>query len=193
MGNNPRSAGLRRHQHTSENRFRAKTGSEDDLLSMLERITEPPFILILDEVQDPHNLGACLRTAAASGVHAVVVPKDRSAPLTDTVKRIACGAAEQVPLIYVTNLARTLDHLRELGIWVVGATGKAKDSIFSSTLTGPLALVMGSEGAGLRRLTAEKCDLLVRIPMTKHVESLNVSVATGVCLFEAVRQRGSLR
>ena len=192
MGQNPRSAGLRRHHH-SETRFRARTGSEDDLLNLLEKLLEPPFLLILDEVQDPHNLGACLRSAAASGVHAVVVPKDRSAPLTDTVRRIACGAAEQVPLFYVTNLARTLDHLRKKEIWIVGATGKAPNSIFSSPLTGPLALVLGSEGSGLRRLPLEKCDLLVRIPMTTHVESLNVSVAAGVCLFEAVRQRGTIR
>lgn len=190
MGQNPRSAGQRHHRHT-DSRARVRTGSENELLSALERLSEPAFILILDEVQDPHNLGACLRSAAAAGVHAVVVPKDRSAALTDTVKRIACGAAEKVTVYYVTNLARTIDQLRKLGVWVVGASGKADKSLFQSNLTGPLALVMGSEGFGLRRLTSEKCDLLVRIPMTNRVESLNVSVAAGVCLFEAVRQRGS--
>lgn len=189
MGQNPRSAGRRHHEH-SDFRSRARTGREDDLLTLLEKLPEPAFLLILDEVQDPHNLGACLRSAAAAGVHAVVVPKDRSASLTDTVRRIACGAAEQVPFFQVTNLARTIDQLRKLGIWVTGASGKASSSIFESNLTGSLAIVMGAEGSGLRRLTAEKCDLLVRIPMTDRVESLNVSVATGICLFEAVRQRG---
>ena len=188
MGQNPRSAGQRHHRHT-DSRARVRTGSENELLSALDRLSEPALILILDEVQDPHNLGACLRSAAAAGVHAVVVPKDRSAALTDTVKRIACGAAEKVTVYYVTNLARTIDQLRNLGVWVVGASGKADKSLFQSNLTGPLALVLGSEGFGLRRLTSEKCDLLVRIPMKMQVESLNVSVATGVCLFEAVRQR----
>ena len=192
MGQNPRSAGRRRHEH-SDSRSSLRTGTEDDLLLSLGRLVEPAFLLILDEVQDPHNLGACLRSAAAAGVHAVVVPKDRSVALTDTVRRIACGAADQVPLFQVTNLARTIDQLRKQGIWVVGASGQASQSIFNSTLTGPLALVMGSEGSGLRRLTAEKCDLLVRIPMTDRVESLNVSVAAGICLFEAVRQRGFLK
>jgi len=192
MGQNPRSAGRRHHEH-SDSRSRLRISTEDDLLLLLEKLSEPPFLLILDEVQDPHNLGACLRSAAAAGVHAVVAPKDRSAPLTDTVRRIACGAADQVPLFQVTNLARTIDQLRKLGVWVIGASGQASDSIFNTALKGPLALVMGSEGSGLRRLTAEKCDLLVRIPVTNRVESLNVSVAAGICLFEAVRQRGSLK
>lgn len=192
MGQNPRSAGHRRHEH-SDSRSRMRSGTEDDLLLLLGRCAEPAFLLVLDEVQDPHNLGACLRSAAAAGVHAVVVPKDRSVSLTDTVRRIACGAADQVPLFQVTNLSRTIDQLRKLGIWVIGTSGEAAQSIFTSALTGPLALVLGSEGSGLRRLTAEKCDLLVRIPMTDGVESLNVSVAAGICLFEAVRQRGSLQ
>ncbi|PWB75554.1 23S rRNA (guanosine(2251)-2'-O)-methyltransferase RlmB [candidate division GN15 bacterium] len=188
MGQNPRSAGRRHHEH-SNFRSRVRTGSEDDLLTLLGKLSEPAFLLVLDEVQDPHNLGACLRSAAAAGVHAVVVPKDRSVSLTDTVRRIACGAADHVPFHQVTNLARTLDQLRKLGIWIAGASGSASNSIFEANFTGPLALVMGSEGSGLRRLTAEKCDLLVRIPMTDRVESLNVSVAAGICLFEAVRQR----
>ena len=192
MGQNPRSYGRRHHGH-SEPHAKTHTGGENDLLALLDRLAEPAFLLILDEVQDPHNLGACLRSAAAAGVHAVVVPKDRSAAMTETVRRIACGAAEKVPVFYVTNLARTIDQIRELGIWVIGTAGKADKSLFESNLTGPLALTMGSEGFGLRRLTSEKCDLLVRIPMTARVESLNVSVAAGVCLFEAVRQRGSLK
>ncbi len=191
MGQNPRSAGRRRHEH-SDSRTRLRTGTEDDLLLLLGKLPEPAFLLILDEVQDPHNLGACLRSAAAAGVHAVVVPKDRSVTMTDTVRRIACGAAEKVPLFQVTNLARVIDQLRKLGIWIVGAAGEASQSLFGSNLSGPLALVMGSEGTGLRRLTSEKCDLLLRIPMTDRVESLNVSVAAGICLFEAVRQRRSL-
>ena len=148
-----------------------------------------PLLLILDGVQDPHNLGACLRTADAAGVSAVIAPRDRAVGLTPTVRKVACGAAEAIPFIQVTNIARTLRELKDRGIWLVGADGAAEMDIFSAGLRGPLGLVMGAEGEGLRRLTREHCDFLVRIPMAGTLESLNVSVATGICLFEAVRQR----
>jgi 23S rRNA (guanosine2251-2'-O)-methyltransferase len=152
-----------------------------------------PLLLILDQVQDPHNLGACLRTADAAGVHAVVAPKNRAASLTETVVRISAGGAEHVPFIQVTNLARTLGLLQEAGVWIIGTADEAERTLYEVDLTGPHGLVMGFEGSGMRRLTAEKCDELVRIPMFGAVECLNVSVATGVCLFEAVRQRQQAR
>ncbi|GFE84478.1 23S rRNA (guanosine-2'-O-)-methyltransferase RlmB [Steroidobacter agaridevorans] len=161
-------------------------GALDDLLDSL---TTPPLLLVLDGVQDPHNLGACLRTADAAGVAAVIVPKDRAAGLSATVRKVASGAAETVPLIQVTNLARTLRWLKEREIWIVGTDDQAPHSLYASKLTGPLAVVLGAEGTGLRRLTRENCDALVSIPMRGVVESLNVSVATGVLLYEAVRQR----
>lgn len=161
-------------------------GALDDLLDSL---TAPPLLLVLDGVQDPHNLGACLRTADAAGVSAVIVPKDRAAGLSATVRKVASGAAETVPLIQVTNLARTLRWLKEREIWIVGTDDQAPHSLYASKLTGPLAVVLGAEGTGLRRLTRENCDALVSIPMRGVVESLNVSVATGVLLYEAVRQR----
>ncbi|ACX89337.1 RNA methyltransferase, TrmH family, group 3 [Pectobacterium parmentieri WPP163] len=161
---------------------------ENDLPAMLDNI-ETPFLLILDGVTDPHNLGACLRNADGAGVHAVIVPRDRSAQLNATVKKVACGAAETVPVISVTNLARTMRLLQERNIWIVGTAGEADHTLYQSKLTGPLALVMGAEGEGMRRLTREHCDELISIPMAGSVSSLNVSVATGVCLFEAVRQR----
>ncbi len=157
-----------------------------DLVAAQER----PFLLILDGVTDPHNLGACLRSADAAGVHAVIVPRDRSAQLNATAKKVACGAAETVPLIRVTNLARTMRLLQEEhNVWLVGTAGEADHTLFQSKLNGPLALVMGAEGEGMRRLTREHCDELISIPMAGSVSSLNVSVATGICLFEAVRQR----
>ena len=162
---------------------------EKELPAFLERLEVPPFLLVLDSVQDPHNLGACLRSADAAGVHAVIIPKDKSAPLTGTVRKVACGAADALPVVRVTNLARTLKSLRDQGIWIYGAAGEAEKSIYDTDLTGPLALVLGGEGKGLRRLTREHCDQLVSIPLTGSVSSLNVSVATGVCLFEARRQR----
>jgi 23S rRNA (guanosine2251-2'-O)-methyltransferase len=177
----------RRHQHTDYSRA-AKIGDESDLKEILAR-TPAPLLLILDQVTDPHNLGACLRTADAAGVHAVIVPKDHSATLTDTVRHIACGAAESVPFIQVTNLARTMEHLKEAGVWLTGTADEAEKSLYDLDLTGPTGLVLGAEGAGMRRLTGEKCDFLVRIPMQGKVPCLNVSVAAGVCLFEAVRQR----
>ncbi|MFZ1873395.1 23S rRNA (guanosine(2251)-2'-O)-methyltransferase RlmB [Serratia sp. D1N4] len=161
---------------------------ENDLPGLLESI-ETPFLLVLDGVTDPHNLGACLRSADAAGVHAVIVPRDRSAQLNATAKKVACGAAENVPLISVTNLARTLRLLQEMNIWIVGTAGEADHTLFQSKMTGPMALVMGAEGEGMRRLTREHCDELISIPMAGTVSSLNVSVATGICLFEAVRQR----
>ena len=163
---------------------------ETALEGLLEGLESPPFLLILDGVQDPHNLGACLRSADAAGVHAVIAPRDRSAGLTPTACKIASGAAETVPFVQVTNLARTLKWLREeAGVWLVGTAGEAETSLYQANLTGPLGIVMGGEEKGLRRLTREHCDLLVSLPMAGSVESLNVSVAAGVALFEAVRQR----
>lgn len=160
-----------------------------DVASVLENLVEPPLLLVLDGVQDPHNLGACLRTADAMGVHAVIAPKDRAVGLNATVRKVACGAAETVPFVMVTNLARTLRELKEYDIWVVGADGSADTELPVAKLEGSLALVLGAEGEGLRRLTTETCDQLVRIPMFGTVESLNVSVASGICLYEARRQR----
>lgn len=168
----------------------SRSRNEDELEALLDE-RERPLLLVLDQVQDPHNLGACLRTADAVGVDAVILPKDRSASLSPAVRKVACGAAEWVPLVTVTNLARTLRALQQRGIWVVGTAGTADTSIHQAELGGPggIALVLGSEGQGLRRLTRETCDLLVNLPMVGAVESLNVSVATGVCLYEALRQR----
>lgn len=162
---------------------------EKFLLDMLAELDVDPLLLVLDGVTDPHNLGACLRTADASGAHAVIVPKDNSAGLTEVARKVACGAADSVPLVPVTNLARTLSDLKQQGLWVVGTSGDATLPIFEAPLTGPLIIVMGAEGSGMRRLTREHCDHLAYIPMAGEVSSLNVSVATGVCLFEAVRQR----
>ncbi|WP_319783357.1 23S rRNA (guanosine(2251)-2'-O)-methyltransferase RlmB [Oceanisphaera sp. IT1-181] len=163
--------------------------NETDLEQLLAG-QDTPFLLVLDGVTDPHNLGACLRTADAAGVHGVIVPKDNSASLTPVVRKVACGAAEVVPLFQVTNLARTLRMLQDKGIWIVGTAGEADHSVYQSTFKGALALVMGAEEKGMRRLTREHCDELVSIPMAGSVSSLNVSVATGVCLFEMVRQLG---
>lgn len=170
----------------------AKELNEQDLTQiLLDPIrTKPPFLLILDGVTDPHNLGACLRTADAAGVDAVIVPKDKSANMNATVRKVACGAAETMPLIRVTNLARTLRELQQKhNIWVVGTAGEATETLYQANLTGAIALIMGAEGDGMRRLTREHCDQLLSIPMAGSVSSLNVSVATGVCLFEIVRQR----
>ncbi|WP_305856265.1 23S rRNA (guanosine(2251)-2'-O)-methyltransferase RlmB [Balneatrix alpica] len=166
-----------------------KPRNENWLENYLDQLQQPPFLLVLDGVTDPHNLGACLRTADAAGVQAVIAPKDKSAPLTAAAVKVACGAAQSVAYVQVTNLARTLRNLQERGIWLVGTAGEAEQSLHQAKLTGPLALVMGAEGSGMRRLTRECCDHLVSIPMAGEVSSLNVSVATGVCLFEAVRQR----
>ena len=162
---------------------------EQELEPFLARLDAPPFILVLDGVQDPHNLGACLRTADAAGVHAVIVPRDRAAGITPTVRKVASGAAETVPVFTVTNLARTLRVLKQAGVWLYGASDDADSDLYGMDLTGPVALVLGGEGKGLRRLTRELCDGLMAIPMAGRVESLNVSVAAGVLLFEARRQR----
>lgn len=166
--------------------------SEAFLEELLTSLQVPPLLLVLDGVTDPHNLGACLRTADAAGVHAVIAPRDRACGLNATVRKVASGAAETVPFVQVTNLARTLRTLRDNGVWVVGtALEGASGSLYQGRLTGPLALALGAEGQGLRRLTRENCDELVYIPMHGLVESLNVSVATGIALFEAVRQRAT--
>ena len=165
--------------------------SEGFLEQLLQGLDHPPFLLVLDGVTDPHNLGAVLRTADAAGVDAVIVPKDKSVLMTPTVRKVACGAAESVPFITVTNLARTLKMLQDNRIWVMGAAGEADKSIYATDFKGPLALVLGSEGKGMRRLTREHCDAIFSIPMAGEVSSLNVSVSAGVCLFEAVRQRNA--
>lgn len=163
---------------------------EAALKALVLGLDAPPFLLVLDGVQDPHNLGACLRSADAAGVHAVIAPKDRSVGLGPTVCKVASGAAETVPFVQVTNLARTLRWLQdEARVWLVGTAGEADGSLFEADLTGPLALIMGGEEKGMRRLTRETCDSLVGLPMAGAVGSLNVSVAAGICLFEAVRQR----
>jgi len=159
------------------------------LEDVLEAASEPPLLLILDGVTDPHNLGACLRSADAFGVHALVVPKDRAVGVNATVAKAASGAADTVPVVSVTNLARAMRDLKERGVWLIGADAEASESIFEAQLTGPLAWVLGAEGAGLRRLTRELCDRVVRIPLQGSVSSLNVSVAAGVFLFETRRQR----
>lgn len=168
---------------------KTKAYSEKDLGDLLEQLSEPPFLLILDSIQDPHNLGACLRSADAAGVHAVIAPKDKSVGLTPAVCKVASGAAESVPFIQVTNLARTLRDLKERNIWLYGAAGEASQTLYSADLKGSIAIVLGAEGTGLRRLTREHCDVLLNIPMQGSVSSLNASVAAGIFLFEAVRQR----
>lgn len=162
---------------------------DEGLRALVAGLEHAPLLLALDGVQDPHNLGACLRSAAASGADAVMIPRDRAARLTPTVERAAAGAADRIPLTAVTNLVRTLDWLKEGGSWALGATGTAETSLYSADLSGGLVLVLGGEEKGLRPRTREACDLLVSIPLSGGVESLNVSVAAGVCLFEAVRQR----
>lgn len=168
----------------------AQLHSLDDVLDGVEAGGDKPLLLVLDGVTDPHNLGACLRVADGAGAHAVVAPKDHAVGLNATVAKVASGAAETVPYLMVTNLARTLNELKERDIWVIGTSDQAEKSIYELDLKGPVALVLGAEGEGLRQLTAKTCDELVRIPMKGAVESLNVSVAAGVCLFEALRQRG---
>jgi 23S rRNA (guanosine2251-2'-O)-methyltransferase len=163
--------------------------TEDDLLAQLAGSDKPPFLLVLDGVTDPHNLGACMRTADAVGVQAVIVPKDKSASLTPVARKVACGAAETVPFVRVTNLARFLRSLQDQGVWLIGTAGEAEATLYQADFKGSVALVMGAEGKGMRRLTREHCDQLINIPMLGHVDSLNVSVATGVCLYEALRQR----
>ena len=178
------------HQGIIANVKAARMYNEKDLDEIIAR-EETPFLLVLDGITDPHNLGACLRSADAAGVHAIIVPKDKSAKLNGTARKVACGAAETVPLVQVTNLARTLREIKDAGVWVVGTAGETDTELFDANLTGPMAVVMGAEGDGMRRLTREHCDLLVKIPMAGSVSSLNVSVATGICLFEVLRQRNA--
>jgi 23S rRNA (guanosine2251-2'-O)-methyltransferase len=156
---------------------------------ILENVKGPPLLLLLDGVTDPHNLGACLRVANAAGVHAVIAPKDRAAGISAVVSKVASGAAEATPYIMVTNLARTVDELKERNIWVIGTDERAEQSLYEANLPEAIAWVLGAEGEGMRRLTREKCDMLVRIPMAGEVGSLNVSVAAGICLYESVRRR----
>lgn len=177
------------HQGVAAECTARKKLSEDDLESLLNTLEIPPFLLILDEIQDPHNLGACLRTADAAGVHAIIVPKDNNVGITAVTEKVASGAAETVPFIQVTNLARTMRNLQERNIWLYGLSDKASPPFYQAKLTGAIALVLGAEGPGLRQNTLKHCDAIYSIPMLGSVSSLNVSVATGICLFEAVRQR----
>jgi 23S rRNA (guanosine2251-2'-O)-methyltransferase len=164
--------------------------SSDSLEELLEKV-ERPLLLVLDGVTDPHNLGACLRVANAAGAHAVIAPRDRAAGITPAVSKVASGAAESTPYLMVTNLARTLAEIKERNIWVIGADERAEKTLYEADLPDSIAWVLGAEGEGMRRLTRESCDLLVRIPMRGEVENLNVSVSAGVCLFESVRRRHS--
>jgi 23S rRNA (guanosine2251-2'-O)-methyltransferase len=180
-----------RHQDVLVHVRERPAPDERDLPKLAEQAGAGALFLVLDGVQDPHNLGACLRSAAAAEATAVVVPKDRSAPLNAAARKSAAGGAEIVPLVRVTNLARALDVLKDAGVWLVGLAGEASDDLYVRDLSGATALVMGAEGEGMRRLTTERCDFLARIPISARMESLNVSVAAGICLFEARRQRGS--
>ncbi|MFO1515713.1 MAG: 23S rRNA (guanosine(2251)-2'-O)-methyltransferase RlmB [Lysobacterales bacterium] len=185
-----RMTGGARHQGAVA-RYRAPPPrSEAELAALVQAAGRDALLLVLDGVTDPHNLGACLRSAEAAGVNAVLAPKDKAVGITPTVRTASAGAADRVPFFAVTNLARTLKALKEQGVWLVGLAGDTRDDYFRLDLAGPLAIVVGSEGEGLRRLTREACDFVARIPMRGSVESLNVSVATGVALFEALRQRG---
>ena len=163
--------------------------SENELKESISKIDGDPLFLILDHIQDPHNLGACLRTADAAGVHGVVITKDQAVGFSPAVCKVASGAAESVPVYRVINLARTLRWFKEQGVWVMGASGEAEQTVYQVDLKIPLALVIGAEGKGMRRLTREQCDLLIKLPMKGKVESLNLSVAAGVLLYEVIRQR----
>ena len=180
-----------RHQGVMALCSPGETYDESFLLKLAEEKGRDALFLMLDGVTDPHNLGACLRAADGAGVQAVIVPKDNSVGLTPVVSKVACGAAETMPLVMVTNLTRTLEKLQQQGAWVVGTTGEAEELIYDIDLTGPMVLVMGAEGPGMRQLTQKQCDFLAKLPMAGEVSSLNVSVATGICLYEVVRQRRS--
>lgn len=179
-----------RHQGVAANYSAAKNYDENDFEALLADADGAPLLLVLDGVQDPHNLGACLRSAAAAGVTAVVIPKDKAVQVNATVRKTSAGAADRVPVVVVTNLARALAALKDAGVWFVGLAGEGTQSLYSVDLKGPIGIVMGGEGEGMRRLTREHCDWIAKIPMQGDVESLNVSVATGIALFEARRQRG---
>ena len=182
-------AGQLRHQGVAARYAAVKTWDEHELAGLVEQAAGKALLLVLDGVQDPHNLGACLRSAAAAGATAVLFPKDKAVQVNATVRKTSAGAADTLPVFSVTNLSRTLRELQKLGVWIYGLAGEAEASLYALDLRGNVALVLGSEGEGLRRLTRENCDQLVKIPMPGEFESLNVSVATGIALFEAVRQR----
>lgn len=184
-----RMTGSRQHQGIAAEYLAPDAANENDLIELVTNATEPLLLLILDGVTDPHNLGACIRTAEGAGVNAVVAPKDKSASLTPTARKVSSGAAERLPFVQVTNLARTLDLLKDAGVWITGTSDKATKTLYECDFKGPTAIVMGAEGKGVRRLTEKSCDHLISIPMAGSVSSLNVSVATGVVLYEAVRQR----
>jgi len=186
-------AGEARHQGVAALYEAPPLAHENDLAPLMERDGSDTLVLVLDGVTDPHNLGACLRSAAAAKVTAVIVPKDRAVGLTPVVRRASAGGADRVPLIAVTNLARTLRELKEAGVWITGLAGDTDTAIYGVDFRGPVALVLGGEGEGIRRLTRELCDFVAKIPMPGAMESLNVSVATGVVLFEALRQRSAKR
>ena len=179
----------RDNKHSRHTRSK-KALPEEELYELIES-KDSPLLLILDCVQDPHNLGAIFRSADGAGVSAIITPKDKSVGITETVQRISVGGSENVPFFQVTNLSRTMKKLQESGVWLVGTSDAANQTLYESKLTGPLAIVMGAEATGLRRLTEDNCDFLIKIPMAGRVECLNVSVATGICLFEAVRQRSA--
>lgn len=183
--------GGRPNRHTAE-QGSSQSVPEGELGGLLAKWS-CPFVLILDGVQDPHNLGAILRSAEGAGVDLVIAPRDRAVGVTEVVRRVSVGAADHIPFMRVTNLARTMDELKATGVWLMGTSDRGGQSLYEVDLTGPLGIVMGAEGSGLRRLTEEKCDFLVQIPMKGRVECLNVSVATGVCLFEALRQRDRMQ
>lgn len=186
-----RMTGSRKHQGIVAEYLAPDATSENDLFEMVTQATEPLLLLVLDGVTDPHNLGACLRTAEGAGAHAVIAPKDKSASLTPTARKVASGAAERLPFVQVTNLSRTLALLKDAGVWITGTSDKATLSLYECDFTASTAIVMGAEGKGVRQLTEKACDHLTSIPMAGAVSSLNVSVATGVVLYEAVRQRQS--
>lgn len=185
---NEQEARRNKHVRNTPAKIAVKALGEEALDEILDKTTTP-LLLILDCVQDPHNLGAILRTADGAGVDAVIAPRDKSVGITETVLRVSVGAAEKVPFIQVTNLSRTMKHLQDRGIWIFGTSDKGDRSLYETDFTGPSALVMGAEGEGMRRLTEGNCDFLLRIPMQGSIPCLNVSVATGVCLYEIVRQR----
>ena len=182
-------AKTRQHQGVVAEYNAPASSTEDDLLTLLEALDSTPLLLVLDGVTDPHNLGACLRTADAAGVHAVIAPKDNAVGLTPAARKVASGAAETIPFVQVTNLVRTMEKIKQMGVWFIGTSDKATGDLYQQNFKTPTAIVMGAEGKGLRRLTEEHCDELIAIPMAGQVSSLNVSVATGVCLYEVVRQR----
>ncbi len=180
-----------RHQGFVASSQQTTTLDEKSLETMLGKLDESAFLLLLDGIQDPHNLGACLRSADAAGVHGVIIPRDKSCSLTATVRKVASGAVESLPLFQVTNLVRTMEMLKQTGIWLYGTDSKADSSVFNTDFNGAVAIVMGAEGKGLRRLTREHCDTLMSLPMSGSVSSLNISVAAGICMYEVVRQRSN--